>query len=111
VLRALCARAVIAVDLGRQIQIAEKVGADAGLFSGDDAVRASGPHRRRGAELVQIWPPHATLFRTMASVQGRTSSVTRRCPSTSSSPPHVCSVITVLGLHPRADQVIDLAHT
>jgi propanol-preferring alcohol dehydrogenase len=43
VLRALCAATtVVAVDTSAdKLQIAEKVGADAGLFSGDDAVTAS----------------------------------------------------------------------
>ena len=121
VLRALCAATtVVAVDTSAdKLGIAEKVGADAGLFSGDDAVTRikdlTGGH---GAELVlDLVAVDATLSMAaqMASVLGHLTIVgvgTAALPVNFFSPPHECSVASPFwGSIPELIEVINLAHT
>ena len=75
------------------LQIAEKVGADAGLFSGNDAVTPhQGPHSAAMApSWSSIWSPSsatlamaAQMAQRAGSPHHRRSRLPRRCPSTSS---------------------------
>ena len=102
-----------------KLQIAEKVGADAGLFSGNDAVTRikdlTGGH---GAELVlDLVAVDATLAMAaqMASVLGHLTIVgvgTAALPVNFFSPPHECSVVSPFwGSIPELIEVINLAHT
>ena len=121
VLRALCAATtVVAVDTSAdKLEIAKKMGADAGLFSGDDAVTRikdiTGGH---GAELVlDLVAVDATLAMAaqMASVLGHLTIVgvgTAALPVNFFSPPHECSVASPFwGSIPELIEVINLAHT
>jgi alcohol dehydrogenase, propanol-preferring len=121
VLRAVCAATtVVAVDTSAdKLEIAKKVGADEGRFSGDDALTRikdlTGGH---GAELVlDLVAVNATLVMVaqMARVLGHLTIVGVGAAALSvnfSSPPHECSVASPFwGSIPELIEVINIART
>jgi propanol-preferring alcohol dehydrogenase len=121
VLRALCAATtIVAVDTSAdKLEIAQKVGADLGLFSGDEAVtRVKDLTGGQGAELVLdlvAVNPTLAMAAQMARVLGHLTIVgvgNAALPVNFASPPHECSVTSPFwGSIPELIEVITLAKT
>ena len=113
-LRALCAATtIVAVDTRPdKLEIAKKVGADEGLFSGDEAVtRIKDITGGQGAELVLdlvAVDPTLAMAAQMARVLGHLTivGVGNAAPARQLLQPaaRVFGSLTVLGFHPRADR-------
>jgi alcohol dehydrogenase, propanol-preferring len=119
VLRALCAATtIVAVDTSAdKLEIAKQMGADLGLFSGDEAVtRVKDITGGQGAELVLdlvAVNPTLAMAAQMARVLGHLTIVgvgNAALPVNFASPPHECSVASPFwGSIPELIEVIALA--
>jgi len=121
VLRALCAATtIVAVDTSpEKIEIAQTMGADEGLLSGDDAItRIKDITKGHGAELVLdlvAVNPTLAMAARVARVLGHLTIVgvgTADLPVSFISPPHECCVTSPFwGSIPELIEVIDLAQS